>query len=469
MRRHRGWQEHEPSNGGVYTASYGLTFVNPPNLMPEYNGDKARPWTKGNLAYRLKKFFTAYSWSAITEERTALGVPHYHVFVKSNHAAKITSAKLMEAFGCSAHFHRADIHFVEYFTEDVSLNLSPAAPMIIPTPNVIPRGIHLDGIGPEQLQSQLKADSKKKETGLFERISTSIVSSDVSLAEIRAQYPAFMAQHGGKIAKFYGDVRADRAAREADQKRVSFQFFSDDDFAEMTAENRVVDHEIASYLNQACVRNEKNEPELLGRNCHLWIEGQTEIGKSRLLAMLRKQFKCYDYEFTKAGWQDRWNPEVAYDFVLIDEFKINLEEYGITGSHFNHMLDGTNQVDQRYVGAVQRMARLPWICTANRSIQKCFEGYKITSIGTDAATLTAIQTRFTTIHAHQPITLFKHLWDKINYTPVRSFITPQGQVWYLNTVNNHVYRISYPKVDGKTTITYTRISAEDEERLNLKK
>lgn len=431
--------------GKIQSRTYALTFVNPPALMPQYGMDKPRAWTRQNIAFRLRVFFPGYAWSAVTEEMTpTTNVRHFHVLAQFNHALNLTKKKIQEVFGWPAYFSMAaNIQFVNYFTDDVN---RPADAPQLPSTEA-PIGPLYDGKTREEVSNELKqaaeGDKPKISDVIVQHLKQGATPDDIT-----KKFPQYMLVNGNKVKQLYSDLKRIEIQAKLDAKRVKFQLLDPD------AQETLFQRAIAMHLNMAFdSRNEDNEPELLGRNCHLWVYGRTEIGKSRFLAMIRKMFKCFDWHFSNQSWQDDWDPDVTYDFIIVDEFKTDPKMLYTCGSAFNAMLDGTDKVNQKYKSAAQRMARVPWIITSNNSPYSWFKEELFD-------TREAIFRRFSIVECTGEITLFKEHWDKVSYSVVHAWTQFEPYTVVRNNLNKKLYTVEFVNMGDKIQKVMTRIEEE---------
>lgn len=213
---------------------------------------------------------------------------------------------------------------------------------------------------------------------------------------IREQMPQFYLQRRNLIHSTIQDVVQEREADEANSKREHWEPI---DLQSVQSEQ---DLRIAKYLN-FCMEYRHAGPggrSLLDKKCHLLLHGETNLGKTRLINVLRKVCNVYTIYGKKDAKQDLYNPNVKYDFIVFDEAMDSVYPLG----YMKNILDGQTYFDAKYMQACKLEPGTPMIFIQNKHWDTM---YRLEEAGERRSFFE----RFFIVEVTKPILLLSHLWD----------------------------------------------------------
>lgn len=215
----------------------------------------------------------------------------------------------------------------------------------------------------------LGVGNQKRPDGVSFQVATAILNG-ATLQEIQQTFPSFYLMNATRIQQFERDVKVSK-----DKKKKKDGFL---EWKPIKLDNLSLhDAKIAMWLNYVYhvdKRKRNGEQVDYARNCHLFIHGETECGKSRLLGVLRSRFgPVFDFHYNQSNWQDDYEP--PYKLIFLEEFKD--DEWGRVGgldcAAWNHFFDGLTKVNQKYKAALSRDSITPCILVSNKDPRLLFQ------------------------------------------------------------------------------------------------
>lgn len=336
-----------------------MTFVNFPNEMPPiyaYGEDDrpeqvegSCPFTQENLARRLRRYLNGYIKSvSVLEHAPTTGTHHLHVYVQFDQTTTISLALLLAICGWPCHMSKANINFIDYFED----NADQANP-----------NVHYDETTRAEIRREIeeyKAEEKKISERVYEALQTDTVMN------VADQFKGFATMNMQKMVQVRNEIEKRDAALAQEASLIGYKRLE-------LVGLKGSDLPLAKFLNAAMQTNPDGTC-ILGKKRHLWIWGETNMGKTLLKKALEQQVLCYDWAYEPAKWQDRYDPNRKYRIIFLDEFKKDIKTCGFSSAaEFNTFLDGDNWVLRRHVGPVQRGDKASVIVITNSMPADYFE------------------------------------------------------------------------------------------------
>ncbi len=230
------------------------------------------------------------------------------------------------------------------------------------------------------------------------------------LEEVREAFPGFFFMQMKKTKEFIAYMDAVESAA-----FVPVPLYE----VEAPADFNQHEKKIFNWLKRYSV-NKVLDKESVGEDRHLRVVGPTGIGKTTLIKVIRKFFRCYIVPYEK--WQDAFE-EGQFDLIVLDEFgKKNI----LWPQMLNGLVDGMGaKLLRRNMPPVLHDERLPAIMFTNLSWERCYPNVA----GKDPEYLAATTRRFENVtvgdmHGSSlQLTLFrlgdflKSLVDGVTLTP----------------------------------------------------
>lgn len=247
---------------------------------------------------------------------------------------------------------------------------------------------------------------------VYEQIYQCMLNGE-TLAQIRHRYPIYYGQHVTQIQKVYHEVALERKQKAEEASRLPYTFLP------------LLPTDNPAVLGFKRWWNLINQGLNMGRGWNLWLWGDKNTGKTRLLKMLMKHGPYYNFHVNKANWQDGYDENINYRFIMIEEFPTTTKELGMPLSQFNGFLDGVTKVPVKYLDAQVKNKTIPVIVTGNVNPADAF-------IDEDPAEREALLDRFEIVHTtpKNPMAVFQDLWDPEISVPFNPVIPPGDPYHY---------------------------------------
>lgn len=216
-----------------------------------------------------------------------------------------------------------------------------------------------------------------------------------TLEEVRDAFPSVVLQRYHVFQKMKADFDREEANIQQVAERRTLPEFN-------LALLKGNDLKLAKYL---IFTSPSRDPSArLDKRHHLYIWGKRGTGKSRLVQMLKKFYRIFEYHANQSNWQDDYNGH--YDYIIWDEHTDDIKTSGMTLPQQNAFLDSVGKINRRGMSAVVRTEQTPVIYLGNVNPAELYPDC-------DDEQRKAWLSRLFEINTFEgEITLFKEYWDK---------------------------------------------------------
>jgi hypothetical protein len=341
----------------LYTRSnlLGITIV----------GEQARISTREAVRDALKKI-PGYQWSLVSKEASMDGNHHFHCAVYVDGAQRrISPEMIFDWTGFRVCLSGANNGWLIYLIKEDKNPL-------------------YDGISEETVNAMRH---QWRNAGITERIYEQLKTHTLQEVAEMPEFAKYVLQHYNQLKQYVSQMQDYRRQRAMIMSRSQWELIDLAQFDRYDRPGRInYDKTLAAWLNY--IMTTPNEE--LAKNCHFWLSGSTNIGKTKLGKMLSKKLNVFWWNKHRTGWQDDYPEHCAPDLIIVDEMNEGLD-CNLSMQDINELCDGMKKINQRNKAAIVRDRIVPVLVLSNMEPELFW-------IGADNLVKEAVLARFTKLH-----------------------------------------------------------------------